>query len=172
MGITPTDVEQEVKSVDIIVSKGNEAGDVTYANPIFFKLAGYTQGELLDKPHSMIRHPDMPKIVFKYLWDTIGQGNDVHTFVKNLSKDGSFYWVYAHVRMAKNPDGSFRNYVSTRKVMSPAARAIIEPLYQQLRSAEESDGMDGSQKVLDEFLASQGGSMDTFNDIMIKIQNS
>jgi len=172
MGITPTDVEQEVKSVDIIVSKGNEAGDVTYANPIFFKLAGYTQGELLDKPHSMIRHPDMPKIVFKYLWDTIGQGNDVHTFVKNLAKDGSFYWVYAHVRMAKNPDGSFRNYVSTRKAMSPAARAIIEPLYQQLLSAEESDGIDGSQKVLDEFLASQGGSMDTFNDIMIKIQNS
>jgi len=171
MGITPTDVEQEVKSVDIIVSKGNEAGDVTYANPIFFKLAGYTQGELLDKPHSMIRHPDMPKMIFKYLWDTIQKGNDVHAFVKNLSKDGSFYWVYAHVRMAKNPDGSFRNYVSTRKAMNPAARTIIEPLYQKLLSAEESGGIDESQKVLEEFLASHGGSLDTFNDIMIKIQN-
>jgi PAS domain-containing protein len=65
MGVTPTDVEHEVKSVDIVVSKGDAEGNITYANPIFFKLAGYTQGELLDKPHSVIRHPDMPKIIFK-----------------------------------------------------------------------------------------------------------
>ncbi len=172
MAVTPTDVEQPVTSVDIIVSKGNEAGDITYANPIFFKLAGYTQGELLDKPHSLIRHPDMPKIVFKVLWDHLKAGEDTHAFVKNLSKDGSFYWVYAHVRVALNPDGSFRNYVSTRKSMSPAARAAIEPLYKQLRDAEDAGGMEASEKILGEFLASQGFSLATFNDAMIKLQNS
>jgi len=170
MGVTPTDVEKEVRDIDIIVSKGNEAGDITYANPIFFSIAGYTQAELLDQPHSIIRHPDMPKSVFKLLWDHLKAGTDTNVFVKNLCKDGSFYWVFAHVRVATNPDGSFRNYVSTRKVMKPSARAVIEPLYKEMVDAEASGGMEASEKVLGEFLASQGGNIDTFNDVMIKIQ--
>ena len=151
MSVIPTDVEHEVKSVDIIVSKGNEAGDVTYANPIFYKLSGYTQGELLEQPHSIIRHPDMPKIVFKFLWDNLKAGKDVKAFVKNLSKDGGFYWVLAHVRVATNPDGSFRNYVSTRKGMSASARTVIEPLYKELLAAEDAGGMDASLAVLEAF---------------------
>ncbi len=172
MGIVPTDAEQEVRSIDIIVSKGNGAGDITYANPIFFKMAGYAQSELIDQPHSIIRHPDMPKIVFKYLWDKLKEGSDVHTFVKNLSKDGSFYWVYTHVRVAKNPDGSFRNYVSTRKTMSPTARATIEPLYIKLKEAEIGNNIDASVIILEDFLAQNGASMEIFNDVMIKLQNS
>lgn len=172
MGITTTDVEHVVKNIDIIVSKGNEKGDITYANPIFFKLAGYTQGEMLDKPHAMVRHPDMPKIIFKYLWDTIKEGNDVKAFVKNLSKDGGYYWVFAHVRVAKNPDGSFRNYVSTRRGMSPSARGMIEPLYKEMLLAEESGGMEASQVILEKFLQANAASLATFNDAMQKIQNS
>ena len=172
MGITPTDVEHPVTNVDIIVSKGDEKGDITYANPIFFKLAGYTQAELLEKPHSIIRHPDMPKIIFKYLWDTIKSGKDVKAFVKNLCKDGGFYWVFAHVRVATNLDGSFRNYVSTRKGMSSGARAVIEPLYKELLEAEQSGGMDASLPILEAFLKDNGASLDTFNDAMQKIQNS
>ena len=172
MGITPTDIEQEVRNVDVIISKGDEKGDITYANPIFFKLAGYEQNELIEKPHSIIRHPDMPKVIFKTLWDNLKSGNDVHTFVKNLSKDGSFYWVYAFVRVATNPDGSFRNYVSTRKTMSQTARDIIIPLYAKLVEAENGGGMDESSNVLEEFLSSNGASLETFNDAMIKLQNS
>jgi PAS domain S-box-containing protein len=172
MSVTPTNVEKEVTSVDIIVSKGDEKGDITYANPIFFKLAGYTQAELLEQPHSIIRHPDMPKIIFKYLWDTIQAGNDVKAFVKNLCKDGEFYWVFAHVRVATNPDGSFRNYVSTRKGMSASARTVIEPLYKDLVAAEESGGMDASLPLLEAFLKEHGGSLSTFNDTMQNIQKS
>jgi len=172
MGITPTNVEKEVRNIDIVVSKGDEKGDITYANPIFFKLAGYTQGELLEQPHSMIRHPDMPKIVFKYLWDTIKTGNDVKAFVKNMSKDGSFYWVFAHVRVAKNPDKSFRNYVSTRRGMSAGARTVIEPLYKELLAAEQSAGMEASLAILVDFLKKNGASLATFNDAMQKIQKS
>lgn len=172
MGITPTDVEHEVKTVDIVVSRGDEEGNITYANPIFFKLAGYTQGELLDRPHSVIRHPDMPKIIFKYLWDRLKSGQDVMAFVKNLSKDGGFYWVFAHVRVATNPDGSFRNYVSTRRGMAPSARGVIEPLYKKLLEAEQAGGMEASEKVLEEFLAENGASLATFNEVMEKLQNS
>jgi len=171
MSITPTDVEHEVRSVDIVVSKANEAGDVTYANPIFYKLSGYTQGELLDQPHAKIRHPDMPKIVFKFLWDNLHEGKDVNAFVKNLSKDGGFYWVFAHVRVAKNPDGSFRNYVSTRRAVKDSARAIIEPLYAKLLEAEQSGGMDASLKELEDFLAENGASLETFNETMKQLNS-
>ena len=172
MSITPTAKEHEVTSVDIVVSKGNAKGDITYANQIFFKLAGYTQAELLDQPHAIIRHPDMPKIIFKYLWDNLEAGKDVKAFVKNLCKDGDFYWVFAHVRVATNPDGSFRNYVSTRKGMSAGARVIIEPLYKTLRAAEDEGGMHASLPLLEAFLKEQGGSLGTFSDTMQKIQNS
>ncbi len=172
MSIVPTQTELEVTKVDIIVSKGDEKGDITYANPIFFKLAGYTQSELLEKPHSMIRHPDMPKIIFKYLWHNLKAGKDVKAFVKNLCKDGSFYWVFAHIRVAKNPDGSFRNYVSTRKSMSAAARSTIEPLYASLLEEEKSGGMDASLALLKIFLKDNADGLDSFSDSMQKIQNS
>ena len=126
------DKEVEVKSVDIVVSRSNDKGDITYANQIFFKLSGYSQAELMNQPHSILRHPDMPKIIFKFLWDNIQAGKDVVAFVKNLTKNGEYYWVMANVKVAKNPDGSFRNYVSTRRKMSSNARHIIEPLYKEL----------------------------------------
>ena len=172
MSVTPTDVEQEVKPVDIVVSKADAEGNITYGNPIFMKLSKYSQGELLDQPHAILRHPDMPKIVFKFLWDNIQAGKDVKAFVKNLAKDGGYYWVLAHVKAATNPDGSFRNYTSTRRGMSPAAREVIEPLYKKLLEAEQEGGMEASQKVLEAFLSENGASLDTFNDAMQKLQNS
>ena len=163
---TPNNNEIEVKSIDIVVSKADEDGDIEYANPIFYKLSGYSKKELTHAPHSILRHPDMPKVVFKHLWNQLKQGNEVHAFVKNMTKDGSFYWVLAYVRPAVNPDGSLRNYVSTRKAMSQEARAVIEPLYKKLLDIEKSEGVEASEK---ELMATLNGR--DFNDVMIKIQN-
>lgn len=170
MSTTPTDEEQEVKPVDIVVSKSDAEGNITYGNPIFMKLSKYSQGELLDKPHAILRHPDMPKVVFKFLWDNIQAGKDVKAFVKNLAKDGSFYWVLAHVKPATNPDGSFRNYVSTRRGMSKSAREIIEPLYIKLLEAEQDGGIEASLPILESFLKENGATLDTFNDAMQNMQ--
>jgi len=109
----------------------------------------------------------MPKVVFKYLWQELKKGNEVYAFVKNLTKDGSFYWVFAYVRPALNPDGSLRNYVSTRKVLSPNARKTIEPLYKKLLEIEKSDGVEASEKALIEVLDGKA-----FNDVMNAIQTS
>lgn len=163
---TPTDVEHEVTNVDMIVSKSDAEGHITYTNPIFMKISGYTQGELLDQPHALLRHPDMPSVIFKYLWENIKAGNEIYAYVKNLCKDGGYYLVLAQVRMAKNPDGSFRNYVSTRRLMSPKAREVILPLYAKLLEIEKSDGVEASQKALMDFLAEYGQSLETFNDFM------
>ena len=163
---TPTDNEVILKPVDIVVSKSDEEGNIEYCNPIFIKLSGYNKKELLYSPHAILRHPAMPKVVFKFLWDELKKGNEVHAFVKNMTKDGSFYWVFAFVRPAFNPDGSLRNYVSTRKFMSEHARSVIEPLYKKLLEIEKSDGVEASEKALMETLNGKA-----FNDVMNEIQN-
>ena len=165
----PTDVEHEVTSVDMIVSKGDAEGNITYTNPIFMKISGYSQGELLDKPHSILRHPDMPKVIFKYLWDNLKEGKEVIAYVKNLCKDGSYYWVIAQVRVAKNPDGSFMNYVSTRRAITDNAKKTISDLYAKLLEIEKNEGVEASEKALEAFLQENGQSFATFNQFMTSL---
>ena len=168
--IEANESEKIVTSIDLIVSKSDAEGNITYTNPIFMKISGYTQAELLEKPHSILRHPDMPKVIFKYLWENIQLGNDVVAYVKNLCKDGGYYWVLATVRVAKNPDGSFRNYLSTRKAISDSAKKTVSAFYAKLLAVEKSDGVDASQKVLEDFL-SQNAVTDTlsFNNFMTEL---
>jgi hypothetical protein len=94
----------------------------------------------------------MPKVIFEYLWQEIKKGEAVSAFVKNLCKDGSFYWVLATVKMAKNPDGSFRNYMSTRRCALPQAKEFIGDFYAKLLQAEKEEGMESSRKIFYSFL--------------------
>ena len=167
---TPNDIEQEITSIDLIVSKSDKEGKITYINPIFTKISGYTQGELIEKPHSILRHPDMPKVIFKYLWENLKDGNDVVTYVKNLCKDGSYYWVLATVKTAKNPDGSFRNYMSTRRCITKNAKESISKTYAHLLQTEKDSGVEASQKVFEKFLlANHINNLEEFNTFMQKI---
>ena len=166
----PTDIEKEVTSIDLIVSKSDEKGAITYINPMFIKISGYSQGELIEQPHAILRHPDMPKVIFKYLWDNLKEGRDVTAYVKNLCKDGSFYWVLATVKVSKNPDGSFRNYMSTRKCITDSAKETMKSLYANLLAVEQSDGVEASENALNAFLAEKGvADSDSFNNLMNEI---
>jgi PAS domain S-box-containing protein len=166
----PTDLEYEVKSVDLIVSKADEEGRITYVNPIFVKISGYTHASLLEKPHAILRHPDMPKVVFKYLWKNLKEGKDVVTFVKNLCADGGYYWVLATVKMAKNPDGSFRNYMSTRKAITENAKKQISAFYASLLKIEKSEGEEAAEKAFNDFLSEKNiEDAKSFNTFMINL---
>ncbi len=159
--------EHIVKNVDLIVSKSDEKGNITYVNPIFIKISGYSQASLLEQPHAILRHPDMPKVIFKYLWENIKEGKDVIAYVKNLCADGGYYWVIATVKMAKNPDGSFRNYMSTRKCITENAKATISELYKSLLEIEINEGEEASQKAFYSFLDDNNiNSVDLFNAYM------
>jgi PAS domain S-box-containing protein len=165
--VEPTDVENEVKSVDLIVSKSDAEGNITYVNPIFVKISGYSQASLLEKPHAILRHPDMPKAIFKYLWKNIQEGKDVIAYVKNLCADGSYYWVLATVKMAKNPDGSFRNYMSTRKCVTEDAKKTISDLYAYWLQIEKNEGVEASEAAFESFLAENGlQESGAFNEYM------
>jgi len=95
--IVPTDRERVMRKEEFIVSKTDLTGRITYGNRIFIEFSGYSEAELLGAQHNIIRHPDMPRAVFNLLWDTIAQGNEIFAYVKNMSKDGGFYWVFANV---------------------------------------------------------------------------
>ena len=91
--VTPTQHERLMREGDFIVSKTDLKGRITYCNRIFIEFSGFTESELLGAPHNLIRHPDMPRGVFQLLWDTLANGDEIFAYVKNMSKDGGFYWV-------------------------------------------------------------------------------
>lgn len=95
--VVPTSNEKVMREDDFIVSKTDLQGIITYGNRIFIEFSGYTEAELLGSQHNIIRHPDMPRGVFKFLWDTLHAEKECCAYVKNMAKDGSFYWVFANV---------------------------------------------------------------------------
>ncbi|MCB9913965.1 MAG: PAS domain-containing protein [Planctomycetes bacterium] len=148
----PTNVERFFDVDDIIVSKTDTKGIITYANQVFIDIAGYTEEELLGQNHNVIRHPDMPRCVFKLLWDTIAQGQEIFAYVKNMAKGGDHYWVWAHVTPTFGPDGKIIGYHSSRRVPERAAVEKAEGLYATLREIEHKGG-DGSAAMAQSFQA-------------------
>jgi aerotaxis receptor len=118
-----------------LVSETDSKGIITFANDDFCKFAGYTLEEMIGKPHNLVRHPDMPKAAFKDLWATIQSGKRWRGFVKNRSKDGSYYWVYATVFPFKSCNGS-NGYISCRRKISDIESEKYTALYKQMKSEE------------------------------------
>ncbi len=154
--------ELKFEQNEIIVSKTDIKGNITYGNDLFLRLAGYSEKELLGAPHNIIRHSDMPKIVFKLLWDTIQLGKEVNAYVINKAKNGDFYWVFANVTPSRDHKGNIIGYFSVRRKPSQKAIDIVKPLYKQLLSAENSSGIQASQKIFNDLIANNGGHYDEF----------
>jgi len=151
---TPTNVETLLKQGDFIVSKTNTKGIITYCNRIFMNMAGYDEDELIGVNHNIIRHPDMPRVAFKLLWDTVQKGEEFFAFVKNLRKDGGFYWVFTHIVADFDSNGNIVGYTSVRRIANRNAIEAVTPLYAQMVQAERSGGMEASGKILFDFLDS------------------
>ena len=159
----PTNREKTFSENELIISKTDARGKITYGNEIFIELSGYTEKELLNAPHNIVRHPEMPKVVFKLLWDTVKTGKEIHAYVKNLSKDGSYYWVFANITPSYDSSGNIIGYYSVRR--KPSIRAIndvIIPLYQELLNAERIGGVNNSQKLLSTILLKKGLTYEEF----------
>ncbi|MDD2888078.1 MAG: PAS domain-containing protein [Aliarcobacter sp.] len=118
-----------------LVSETDEKGIIKFANNDFCKIAGFSLEELIGKPHNLVRHKDMPKVAFKDLWDTVKKGNIWTGYVKNATKDGGYYWVFATVYPFESCDGT-NGYISCRKKASDEEIKIHENLYKQLRNKE------------------------------------
>lgn len=153
---------------EIIVSKTDLKGQLTYANRIFLDIADYSEKEVLGQQHSIIRHPDMPRCIFKLLWDTIQDGTEIFAYVINRCKNGDHYWVYAHVTPSKDSEGKTIGYHSNRRV--PDRRILDEaiiPFYEDLKKIEQQhqnrkQGLEKSQSKVTAFLAERSMAYDEF----------
>lgn len=147
---------------EIIVSKTDLKGRITYGNQVFIKLSGYQESELLGKPHNIIRHKEMPKCVFKLLWDRIEKGEEIFAYVVNQSKNGDHYWVFANVTPSFDERGKIIGYYSVRRKPKTEAVKTMQSIYTALLGAECNGGMNAGTKLLEETLKSKGVSYDEF----------
>jgi PAS domain S-box-containing protein len=118
-----------------LVSETDEKGIIRFANDDFCKIAEYALDDMVGQPHNMVRHKDMPKAAFKDLWDTVKKGNIWTGYVKNATKSGGYYWVYATVYPFESCDGS-KGYMSCRRKASNDEIAEHEALYKEWRAKE------------------------------------
>ncbi len=162
-----TNNEKVLGADDFIVSKTDLKGKIIYCNEIFAKMAGYSFDELIGANHNLIRHPDMPKVAFKILWDLIQSKKEFFGFVKNLCADGGYYWVFAYITPDFDQHGNIISYTSVRRKMSDSAKKAVAPLYNQLLEAERSGGVSASQQLLDELLKEKNMS---YNQLVISLQ--
>ncbi|PHQ65741.1 MAG: PAS sensor domain-containing protein [Sulfurimonas sp.] len=125
--------EHVLKNDDFLVSQTDDKGIILFANDDFCKIAGYTIDELIGKSHNIVRHPDMPKSAFKALWDTVKSGKVWSGYVKNKTKDGGYYWVYATVYPMKDSASNKTSYMSCRRKPSAEEIKTAEALYKTLR---------------------------------------
>lgn len=154
-------VERTFEPDEIIVSKTDLRGRITYSNQVFQRVAEMTEAELLGQPHSIIRHPDMPRCVFRVLWDTLQAGKEIFAYVVNRSKSGAHYWVFAHVTPTFDEQGRIVGYHSNRRVPDRAAVEQAEKLYAILRQEEAKhshprEAADAGVKLVSKILAEAG----------------
>ena len=142
--ITPTGRERLLREEDFIVSKTDTLGRISYCNRKFMRISGYAEQELLGKPHNLIRHPEMPRALFGLLWESLKQGREFFGYVKNLCKDGGFYWVFANFTPTYDSMGELLGYYSVRRRPQPQALEIVKPLYREMLEVERRAGARGA----------------------------
>jgi len=167
MKITPTTKEIRMEENDFIVSKTDLKGKITYCNESFMYFSGYDEIELIDQPHNIIRHPDMPRAVYRFMWGSLQKNQEFFGIIKNLCKDGSYYWTFANVSPSVDEKGKIIGYYSVRRQASRQIIDLISPLYQQMVAEEgkhsgSADAMDASINILNTLVADHKQSYSEF----------
>jgi PAS domain S-box-containing protein len=163
---SPTDKVHELREEDFLVSKTNLKGIITYCNKIFIEFSQYSEVELLGSQHNIVRHPDMPRAVFNLLWDTIAKKQEIFAYVKNMSKDGGAYWVFANVTASLDEQGSIIGYYSVRRKPKASGLKAVTELYREMIEIEKrvgtKDGISASTEYLLGILSKGGMSYEKF----------
>ncbi len=161
--VTPIDEEIILDPKKYILSKTDTKGIIEYGNDYFVEIAGYDEEDLIGKNHNIIRHPDMPKVVFQLLWQRISNRQNITAVVKNMAKDGRYYWVVTDFEIKVDKvTNEITGYFAYRTAAPKKAVVAMEPLYKKLISIEKVSGMDGSGKYLNALLEAENKTYDQF----------
>lgn len=145
-----------------IMSKTDARGVIEYANDYFMEISGYEEYELMGQPHSIIRHPDMPQVIFKLLWERLNEGKNIHAFVKNLAKDGRYYWVLTNFETKYNEEGIIISHYARRKAAPSNAIYTVDKLYKTLKAIESRQGMKTAENYFNGLLEEKQMNYDSF----------
>lgn len=133
----PTPIDKEYTFNDgLIISSTDKEGIITYANKKFCEISNYAKSELVGNSHNILRHPDMPKDVYRELWDNLKNEKEWTGVIKNLRKDGKYYWVYSYITPIKT-SGEVIGYTAARRPASPSEIEEILPVYENLLANEK-----------------------------------
>ncbi|MEX6626621.1 PAS domain-containing protein [Tenacibaculum salmonis] len=171
-------IDEEIKwdKTQTISSKTDASGTILYMNDTFETVSEYNKIELIGEPHSIIRHPDMPKVVFKVLWDNLKKKNNFHAIVKNLTRTGRYYWVITDFTIDKDEKGNVTGYTGRRKAVPNSVIEKIKPLYETLLNIEKVKGQAASELYFDAYLKEEIGKnyddfvVDLFTEESLKIE--
>lgn len=161
---SPTPVDKEIKLDPslVIMSKTDPKGFIEYANDYFMEVSGYEEYELMGQPHSVIRHPDMPKIIFKLMWERLLEGKNIHVLIKNLAKDGRYYWVLTNFETKYDTEGNIVSHYARRKAAPGNAIYQIEQLYKTILAIEKKQNPEIAEKYFNGLLEESGKAYDEF----------
>ncbi|HTX01709.1 MAG TPA: PAS domain-containing protein [Acidimicrobiales bacterium] len=165
--VRPSGVERTFGTDEIIVTKTDTKGFIRYANDVFLRVSGYREEDVLGRPHNLVRHPEMPRCIFKLLWSTIAGGEEIFAYVVNLAADGAHYWVLAHVTPSFSRSGTIVGYHSNRRSPARSAVKAVRPLYDELlreerHHAHPPDAIAASSELLERRLAEARTTYDEF----------
>lgn len=165
--IEPTQEEFRLDEEDFIVSKTDLKGKITYCNEQFLQVSGFEEAELIDQPHNIVRHPDMPRSVYRFMWETLQQKQEFFGIIKNLCKDGSYYWVFANITPSFDTKSAHIGYYSVRRYPSQQSIDFVIPLYQQMIAEEakhsnSQEAMEAAMKILNDAIAAHGSTYSEF----------
>lgn len=169
---TPLDREIKLDPSQVIMSKTDSRGVIEYANNYFMGISGYEEYELMGQPHSIIRHPDMPKVIFKVLWERLNKGQNIHALVKNLAKDGRFYWVLTNFETKYSPDGNIVSHYARRKAAPSNVIYQIEKLYKTLIAIEKKQNPETAERYFAGLLEEKRQTYDEFILDLLNISES
>ena len=159
---TPTDIQIKVDAKKIIVSKTDVKGKIIYGNEYFCELSGYKESELISSPHNILRHPDMPKAIFHLMWQHLKTGRNIMAVVKNMSKDGNYYWVTTDFETIRDNHGYIKYHIAYRQAAPKHVIEEMEKIYNKLLAIEESHNMEASIAYFNAFLEEKKMNYDQF----------
>ena len=166
----PIVIDEEIRfsKKKFIVSKTDAKGNIIFINKNFTDISGYNEAELIGEPHNMLRHPDMPRAIFYLVWNNLLAGRPISGVVKNLAKDGRYYWVISDFEAKLNSDGSINALTAFRRSAPQNVIDTTEELYASLLAIEKKHGMEKSLVYLQGFLEESELTYDEFIAELIK----
>ena len=166
----PIIIDEEIKfsKKKFIVSKTDLKGKIIFTNKNFSEISGYTEAELVGEPHNILRHPDMPRAVFFLVWKTLLAGNSISGVVKNLARDGRYYWVIADLEAKKDLNGNITALTAFRRAAPQDVIDTTEELYATMLAIEKKHGMEKSLAYLEAFLEESNLTYNEFIEELIK----